>query len=149
MLKILSASEIANLDQIHLEKLGVSNHAFMELVAQRFVDWFKSQSFPSTTPVVVCAGAGNNGGDGLAIARILFSLGFPVEVATCFSANANLSTDCKQNLSLLPSQIYTYPLGGSALPNEGILIDAYLGIGCKGLLREEAKERIQIINSFV
>ena len=138
MLKILSASEIANLDQIHLEKLGVSNHAFMELVAQRFVDWFQSQGFPSTTPVVVCAGAGNNGGDGLAIARILYSLGFSVEVATCFSANANLSTDCKQNLSLLPSQIYTYPLGDSALPNGGILIDAYLGIGCNLCIRSKS-----------
>lgn len=148
MLKILSASEITNLDQIHLEKLGVSNHAFMELVAQRFVDWFQSQGFPSTTSVVVCAGAGSNGGDGLAIARILFSLGFPVKVATCFSAEANLATDCKQNLSLLPTQIPTYPLVDSPLPNGGILIDAYLGIGCKGLVREEAKERIQIMNSF-
>lgn len=148
MLKILSASEIANLDQIHLEKLGVSNHSFMEFVAQRFVDWFQSQGFPSTTSVVVCAGAGNNGGDGLAIARILFSLGFSVEVATCFSAGANLTTDCRQNLSLLPTQLPTYSLGGPPLPNGGILIDAYLGIGCKGPLREEAKERIQIINSF-
>ena len=148
MQKILYASEIAKLDLIHLENLGVSNHTFMELVALRFVDWFQSKGFPSTTPVVVCAGAGNNGGDGLAIARILFSLGFPVEVVTCFSADANLATDCKQNLLLLPSQIPTYPLGGSALPNGGILIDAYLGIGCKGLLREEGKERIQIINSF-
>jgi len=148
MLKILSASEIANLDQFHLKKLGISNHAFMELVAQRFVDWFQTQEYPSTTPVVVCAGAGNNGGDGFAIARILFSLGFPVEVATCFSAEANLASACKQNLSQLPPQISIYPLGDSALPNGGILIDAYLGIGCKGLLREEAKERIQIINSF-
>jgi hydroxyethylthiazole kinase-like uncharacterized protein yjeF len=148
MLKILSASEIANLDQIHLEKLRVSNHAFMELVAERFVDWFQSQGYPSTTPMVVCVGAGNNGGDGLAIARILYSLGFSVEVATCFSLNANLATDCKQNLSLLPTQIPTYPLADLPLPNGSILIDAYLGIGCKGLLREEAKERIQIINSF-
>ena len=148
MQKILYASEIAKLDLIHLEKLGVSNHTFMELVAQRFVDWFQSQGFSSTTPVVVCVGAGNNGGDGLAIARILFSLGFPVEVVTCFSAEANLATDCKQNLLLLPTQIPTYPLGASALPNEGILIDAYLGIGCKGLLREEALLRIEKINSF-
>lgn len=148
MQKILPASEIAKLDQIHLKRKGFSNHTFMELVAQRFVDWFQSQGFPSTTPVVVCAGAGNNGGDGLAIARILFSLGFPVEVATCFSPEASLSPDCKQNLSLLPSQIQRYSLDPSPLPKGGILIDAYLGIGWSGPLREEAEQRIQTMNSF-
>lgn len=148
MQKILSASEITTLDQTHLEKLGVSNHAFMELVALRFVDWFQKQGFPTTTSVVVCAGAGNNGGDGLAISRILFSLGFSVEVATCFSPEASLSPDCKQNLSLLPAQISTYPLDSSPLPKGGILIDAYLGIGCKGPLRGDAISRIEKMNSF-
>ena len=148
MMKILSASEIANLDQLHLEKLGVSNHAFMELVAQRFVSWFQEQGFSSATPVVVCAGAGNNGGDGLAIARLLYSLGYSVQVATCFSSEANLSPDCQQNLSLLPSQIPCYPLDSSPLPDGGILIDAYLGIGCSGILREDAQARIQKINAF-
>jgi NAD(P)H-hydrate epimerase len=148
MMKILSASEIANLDQLHLKKLGVSNHAFMELVAQRFVSWFQMQGFSASTPVVVCVGAGNNGGDGLAIARLFYSLGYPVEVATCFSPGANLSPDCKQNLSLLPTQILTYPLDSSTLPIAGILIDAYLGIGCNGLIREDALARIQKINAF-
>ncbi len=148
MLKLLSASEIAILDQSHLKRKGFSNHSFMELVAQRVVDWFQAQGFSSANPVVVCAGAGNNGGDGLAIARLLYSLGFPVEVATCFSPVANLSPDCKQNLSLLPSAIPRYPLDLSPLPATGILIDAYLGIGCSGILREDALARIQKINSF-
>lgn len=147
-MKILSASEIANLDQLHLDKLGVSNHAFMELVAQRFVSWFQEQGFSSATPVVICAGAGNNGADGLAIARLLYSLGYTVEVATCFSSEANLSPDCQQNLSLLPSEIPCYPLDASTLPTTGILIDAYLGIGCSGILREDAQARIQKINAF-
>ena len=148
MMKILSASEIANLDQLHMKKLGVSNHAFMELVAQRFVSWFQTQGFSSSTPIVVCAGAGNNGGDGLAIARLLYSLGHKVEVATCFSSELNLSADCKQNLALLHSEIHCYPLDTSKLPTTGILIDAYLGIGCSGLLREDALARIQKINAF-
>ena len=148
MQKILSALEIANLDQIHLNKKGFSNHAFMELVAHRFVSWFLAQGFLPTTPVLVCVGAGNNGGDGLAIARMLFSLGYPVEVAACFSPETKLSPDCAQNLSLLPSQINRYLLDTSFLPKDGILIDAYLGVGCTGPLREEALFRIQKINSF-
>ena len=148
MQKILSALEIANLDQIHLNRKGFSNHTFMELVAQRFVDWFQSQGHSSEVKILVCVGAGNNGGDGLAIARILFTLGYPIEVATCFSLGAKLSPDCQQNLALLPSQIHCRTLENTILPNDGILIDAYLGIGCSGPLREEAEQRIQTMNSF-
>jgi hydroxyethylthiazole kinase-like uncharacterized protein yjeF len=148
MQKILSASDIAKLDQIHLKKKGFSNHSFMELVAQRFADWFQSQGYSSEGKILVCVGAGNNGGDGLAIARILFTLGYPIEVATCFSPGAKLSPDCQQNLSLLPSQIHCHTLDNAILPNDGILIDAYLGVGCSGSLREEAKQRVQTMNSF-
>ena len=148
MLKILSALEIAKLDQIHLIREGFSNHAFMELVAQRFVDWFQTQGYSYETKILVCVGGGNNGGDGLAIARILFTLGYSIEVATCFSSGATLSPGCQQNLSLLPSQIHCHALENAILPNEGILIDAYLGIGCSGPLREEAEKRIQTMNSF-
>ena len=148
MQKILSASEIAKLDQIHLNRKGFSNHSFMELVAQRFVDWFQSQGHSFETKILICVGAGNNGGDGLAIARILFTLGYPIEVATCFSQGATLSPDCQQNLSLLPSQIHCRSLENAILPNEGILIDAYLGIGWSGPLKEEAGQRIQTMNSF-
>ncbi|MCM0060035.1 MAG: NAD(P)H-hydrate dehydratase [Algoriphagus sp.] len=148
MKQILSATEIAILDQIHLKRKGISNHAFMELVAQRFVDWFQGQGYPSGVCILVCVGSGNNGGDGVAIARILFSLGYCVEVATCFSPEANLSPDCAQNFSLLPTQILRHNLDFSLLPKDGILIDAYLGLGCTGPLREEAKERIQLMNSF-
>jgi len=98
MQKILSASEINQLDQIHLKRKAFSNHAFMELVAQRFVDWFQSQGYSSHVKILVCVGAGNNGGDGLAIARILFAQGYPIAVATCFSSGAKLSPDCQQNL---------------------------------------------------
>lgn len=148
MQKILSATEIAVLDQIHLAKKGFSNHAFMEFVAQRFVDWFQSQEYSPKVKILVCVGAGNNGGDGLAIARILFSLGYTVEVATCFSPEAKLSPDCAQNLSRLPPQIKRCSLGTSSFPSAGVLIDAYLGLGCVGPLREKAIARVQLINSF-
>ena len=149
MQKILSASEIAVLDQIHLTKKDFSNHAFMEFVAQRFVDWFQSQGYSHKVKILVCVGAGNNGGDGLAIARILFSQGYRVSVATFFSPEARLSPDCKQNLTLLPAQLQLFSSESLSLAKEeGVLIDAYLGLGCFGPLREEAKERIQLINSF-
>lgn len=149
MQKILSASEIAILDQTHLSKKGFSNHAFMEFVAQRFVDWFQGQGYSHEVKVLVCVGAGNNGGDGFAIARILFSLGYRVLVATFFSPEAKLSPDCQQNLTLLPAPLQLLSSDTLSLAKEeGILIDAYLGLGCVGPLREEAIQRIELINSF-
>ncbi len=148
MQKILSASEITQLDQIHLKRKAFSNHAFMELVAQRFVDWFQRQDYALNESILVCVGGGNNGGDGLAIARILFAQGYPMAVATCFSSGAKLAPDCQKNLSLLPSQIPCYSLEESELPATGILLDAFLGVGWSGPLRKDAEQRIQTLNSF-
>jgi hydroxyethylthiazole kinase-like uncharacterized protein yjeF len=148
MQKILSASEIIQLDQIHLKRKAFSNHAFMELVAQRFVDWFQREAYAPNESILVCVGGGNNGGDGLAIARILFAQGYPIAVATCFSSGAKLSPDCQQNFSLLSSQIPCYSLEESELPKTGILIDAFLGVGWSGPLRQDAEQRIQTMNSF-
>ena len=148
MQPILSTSEIYRLDQNHLKRKGISNADFMEYVATQFVTWFEQEGYSFQSKVLVCVGSGNNGGDGLAIARILFDKGYSVDVFTCFSPNSILSPECKKNLSLLPSEVPVYSLDCDHLPDSGILIDAYLGIGRATVLRDEAIKRIAHINSF-
>jgi len=79
MLKILSAKQIKELDQFTIEHEPISAIDLMERASHAFVDWFVPHFRPSKKIGIVC-GPGNNGGDGLGIARMLNELGYSVKV---------------------------------------------------------------------
>ncbi len=148
MIKILTGAQVKRLDQMHLEISGQTTHELMEEAAGGFVKWFLKQNFDTGLPISIFTGPGNNGGDGLAIARLLSENLTNITVVKCFENEKELSPDTKLNWDLLPSGINCLRWGD--LPNEckGILIDAFLGVGLKGELRKTAKEIIQKINLF-
>lgn len=148
MVKILAGSEVADLDRFHLQSLGGTSLDFMEEVANRFVGWFVGQYPSKQAQISIFCGAGNNGGDGLAIARLLFDRGYVVQVVRCFAEQAKLSQDCNQNLALLPSRLPTLAIAEFDGKECAILIDAYLGVGLNGALRPEALSVIDSINEF-
>src|SRR6266849_10034988 len=75
---LLNAAESRELDRIRTEKYGIASYSLMtracEAVANALVERFPE----STTDVLVIAGKGNNGGDGLVAARRLMRDGFGV-----------------------------------------------------------------------
>lgn len=76
-MKILSASQIQEVDQFTIENEPIPSIELMERAANAFVDLFFEQISPKNTIAIVC-GRGNNGGDGLAIARLLMQRHYPV-----------------------------------------------------------------------
>ena len=148
MVKILAGSEVADLDRFHVKKVGGTSHDFMEEVAQRFVGWFVPL-YPSKKDLIsIFCGAGNNGGDGLAIARLLFEEGHAVQVVRCFGSEAKLSADCHKNLALLPDRLPKIALEEFDREDSAIVLDAYLGVGLRGALRPEAIPVLDSINAF-
>src|SRR5260370_16492972 len=79
MLKILSAKQNKELDQFTIEKEPIAPIDLMERACTAFVDWFVLHFRPEKKIGVVC-GPGNNGGDGLGIARMLKELGYSVKI---------------------------------------------------------------------
>ncbi len=69
-MKILSASQIQEVDKFTIKHEPVASIDLMERAAKAFVDLFFEQVSPKNRVAIVC-GRGNNGGDGLAIARLL------------------------------------------------------------------------------
>jgi len=69
-MKILSAELIRKADQYTIENEPIQSIELMERASRAFVTWFES-NFDRTRRVFIFCGTGNNGGDGLAIARIL------------------------------------------------------------------------------
>jgi len=79
MLKILPAKQIKDLDAYTIEHGSIASIDLMERACRAFVNWFVEHFDDRRTIGIVC-GTGNNGGDGLGIARMLKGLGYSVKV---------------------------------------------------------------------
>lgn len=148
MLKILQGSQVKELDAKHISKTGQSSQELMEVAALSFVDWYLRQENFKDDKVLIFVGAGNNGGDGLAIARNLVYHDFQVTVVKCFKDETKLSHDALINWELLPSSVNCVAFEELTFQKESVLIDCYLGVGLKGEVRESSLSIINWINEF-
>jgi NAD(P)H-hydrate epimerase len=94
--------------------------------------------------VVVVAGKGNNGGDGLVVARLLRESGREVDVLL-LAPGEELRGDARTNLERLPEP-GPRPFEPSALAGAAGIVDAILGTGFSGEPREPARSAIAAIN---
>ena len=130
-MKILNVEQIRALDAFTIYNEPVSSVNLMERAAQAFAWWFCNQ-FVNTRPVTIFCGKGNNGGDGLAIARILSQKSYDVRVYIV-EHTANPSADFSQNLNRLSDHLMPVPIREETdlpdLSEKTICIDALLGSG--------------------
>lgn len=148
-MQILSAQQIRDWDAYTIRHQGISSFALMERAAGACADWIIKQKFTQQDFTVFC-GKGNNGGDGLAIARLLHKKGKKVTVYT-LQNNKEGSPDFEQNLaelSNLPITVIEIKNKDSlpALPSDTIIIDAIIGAGLKGKLEGLTADLVQHIN---
>ena len=94
-MKIFTAAQIHELDKYTIEKEPISSIDLMERAAQTLTRAIM-ETWSTTTPVIVFAGPGNNGGDGLAVARMLAERDYAVS-AYLFNISGHLSPDCAAN----------------------------------------------------
>lgn len=80
-MKIFSAEQVRLADQYTISKEPIPSIQLMERASMAFVQWYVKQFDKSRRVWVVC-GTGNNGGDGLAISRLLLQRGYEVNVYT-------------------------------------------------------------------
>ncbi len=76
---IASGDEMSRIDEYAINVIGIPQMVLMERAALAVYDYIQSK-FNKTAKVLVVVEGGNNGGDGLALARILHSNGYDVEV---------------------------------------------------------------------
>ena len=87
MIKILNTTQIRDADAYTILQEPISSIQLMERAANAFVQQFL-QDFPNTDkPIIVICGNGNNGGDGLAIARLLATRKYNVKTFILPSEN--------------------------------------------------------------
>ena len=95
VMKIFTSNQIHDIDQYTIEHEPIRSIDLMERAAKTLARAI-SEMWPTHTPIVTFAGPGNNGGDALAVSRLLAEQGYQISVYL-FKINQKLSDDCSTN----------------------------------------------------
>lgn len=103
------------------------------------------ERFPSPELVSVYCGGGNNGGDGYVVAALAAQRRIPVQVIQLVPADKLVGEARKAYEFALQEAVPIVPFGKNP-PTTGVIVDALLGIGLRGLPRPEFAAAIEQIN---
>ena len=152
-MEVMSSHKCKLIDEVTIKEIGIPSIVLMENAARSIS---KEICTMGEKFIVVC-GQGNNGGDGLAIARYLFNKGKEVKVYIVGN-NENYSNDFKVNLNILINlenieiksikiQEDIYSDFTINIKNADVIVDAIFGVGLNRNLEGIFKNVINQINS--
>ena len=174
-MKVVTAAEMRQIDQDTIEVIGIPGIVLMETAGRAIVRAIV-QHYPTAQRIGILVGKGNNGGDGLVIARQLAHTGhdvyiFLVSPADSFTAEADINLQIVKRLTASFS-LPVAPKGGLRLEEIvtdaklgpdffrerstalnhiascELLVDAILGTGLRGTVRDPITTVIDAINSL-
>ena len=154
-MRVVTAAEMRRLDHLTIETHGVPSLRLMERAGQGVVDVIlKRWTHLAKRGALVVAGKGNNGGDGLVIARLLHEREFPCEVA-CIARAEDLSPDAAANLERFRAVkgLFTEVRPGdldnlrSRMQDKGMLVDALLGTGLRSPVEGFLADVVELMNA--
>jgi NAD(P)H-hydrate epimerase len=147
------SDEASALDK-NAEYLGVSTIQLMENAGRSVAELIAAR-FGAGSSVVVYSGTGRNGGDGMVVARHLAGRGFKVVLRLVGSSKAIVDPIVRQNWTALRSMTESTAVEectDSSLLSKtesDVVVDAVVGTGVKGKLRQPLLRAVQCMNESV
>ena len=132
--------EVATLDNRCYEKFALSEDILMEHAANGMASFIRDKFVKNSTIIIVC-GSGNNGADGIALARLIHG---------DYDVGVYYAKEPKSEMAKLQTK-RTKSIGVSILDelyDADILVDALLGTGFSGELSSELSILMDIMNSL-
>ena len=163
---LLTSDGMRAADRATMDEWGVPGRVLMETAGRAVVDEVAARRTVEGARVAVFAGRGNNGGDGLVIARVLAARGAHVAVYTSALADDgehardDATPDMAANLALLlrhrdalgeprsHGSLTVSPLDDEPAAPPDIVVDALLGVGASGPLREPVRGACGRVNEL-
>lgn len=132
-MKLYSAKQIYKADQISIKKEEIGSNELMERAALQLFNWMHLRMQGAPVKIHLFCGIGNNGGDGIALARHLVDHGYNVEVYV-INYSEKRSKDFLINLDRLKDRkVWPHFMNSDdELPEigrEDIIVDGIFGIG--------------------
>lgn len=150
MAKVLSAAQLKQVDQLTVQRQGISTEQLVERAAKAFIEQFLKLPLPSQQVHLYC-GTGHNGADGFAIACQLHHLGFQVHAYLLPSAGsiADAAAYWMQQVSQFVTVRYldSEQVWPQHQPDD-VLIDALFGAGVNRPLEGMAASLVNHLNQL-
>lgn len=143
--RLYTAADSRSVDRYAIEHCGLPGMVLMGRAARAAFALLRRKCGDAQQIQILC-GPGNNGGDGLLVARLAVEQGLSAQVYLV--AGEPRSADAQRAMTLAASagvSIEAYRDG--CLSNEGVIVDALLGTGISGPLREPYAQVIQAVNA--
>ncbi|RCH55512.1 bifunctional ADP-dependent NAD(P)H-hydrate dehydratase/NAD(P)H-hydrate epimerase [Mucilaginibacter hurinus] len=152
MLPLLTSAQIREADAFTIASEPVASIDLMERAARAFVGWFINHFPDRNEEVSIYCGMGNNGGDGLAIARMLHEHGYSHLKLIIARYNDKSSADFIINLQRIQATavpVVQLNKGEDFSPESStIIIDALLGSGLNKALDGDFKRLVEHLNNL-
>ncbi|HVA98969.1 MAG TPA: NAD(P)H-hydrate dehydratase [Bacteroidia bacterium] len=147
-MKILSAKQLREADEFTILNNSITSVDLMERAANACVDWILTHIEKNNSIKIIC-GWGNNGGDGLAIARLLSEKNISVEVFSLQHSGKYADNFIANKKRLSEKNISIHEIANASEINflkNDFVIDAIFGIGLNRNIEGIAKDVIEKIN---
>ncbi len=147
-MKIFSKEQIRDGDKLTTKREGISFNELMERAGIGIFNWLHTRMQGAQVPIHVFCGIGNNGGDGLVVARHLITHGYNVQayVANCsdkrskdFLVNYDRIKNVTKNWPLLLTCKEEFP----EIHHDDIIVDSVFGIGLNRPVDDWVKQLFQ------
>lgn len=139
-IKLFTTEQIRSLEKTAIEKYKIPEIILMENAAMALFSLVNKKF--TGYKVVICIGPGNNGGDGLALSRILYSKGWDVKNHFLIKPNFKGASQVNYQGSKHVPVVETLNLDSNTL-----VIDALFGTGLSREFNSDTKDLINEINS--
>ena len=162
-MKVVTAAEMRQIDQDTIEGIGIPGIVLMETAGSTIVRAIEKH-YSTSKRIGILAGKGNNGGDGLVIARQLAHTGHDVHIfllspPDSFTGEAGINLQISKNLGLRIEEILTdtahkseassdQSTSLSHIASRDLLVDAIFGTGLRGTVRDPIITVINTINNL-
>ena len=155
-MQVVTGAEMQSIEKEAFAKLGLSPLLVMENAGSRIVEVLKKEYGPLYGKRVhILAGTGNNGGDGLVVARQLLTLGARIKVYLVGNQQ-KLSKENSTNLKILRqlgADFFMVEAGQMgkfkfSLGLADLIIDAIFGTGFSGHLDAELESLVSVVNEM-
>lgn len=143
MKRIMDATQMKQIDEYSIEKAGIPSMVLMERAALNVTQTVAGRLKEGDKVLCIC-GSGNNGADGMAVARQLTELGILAEVYPVFEEGKG-TAELKAQLGILKA-LGIRCVNQPKISEYNCIVDAIFGIGLSREITGNYKNTIEMIN---